>query len=226
MQPSRGMWAASVATLRERTRRFVDDALLYRNTPPEEAARIAEHARVQTVLVTRPLMLVACFVGLLWWPFDYLLYGDRPRVLHVFGQWRAAVIVYCLGYYFTCDRWAVLRRHHVLWGTLCGAGMNFFIAASLGALGSLDQPWFGSLYIAPIMSLPFFIDLPERLAGTATVGAAGLAGFFVAHPANLAHPDVGTAVGACGQNRHGGGRPAASGAGEGTHRTSLRCSGK
>ena len=74
MQPSFGMRDASAALL-QRAREFVDDALLYRNTPPEEAARIAEHGRVQTVLVTRPLMLVACFVGLLWWPFDYLLYG-------------------------------------------------------------------------------------------------------------------------------------------------------
>ncbi len=188
------MWD-SLAVLRGRARAFVDDVLLYRNTAPEEEARIAEHGRLQTVRVTRALMLVACTVGLLWWPFDHVLYADRPEVVRVFAAWRSVVLVYCLVYYLTCDRWDLLRRHHVLWGTLLGAGMTFFIGASLGSLGSLDQPWFGSLYLAPIMSFPFFISLPRRLAGATTVALAGLLGFFGAHPSNLAHPDVGTAVG-------------------------------
>lgn len=188
------MWDP-LAALRGRARAFVDDALLYRNTPPDEEARIAEHGRLQTVRVTRALMIVACTVGLLWWPFDHVLYAGRPEVVRVFAAWRSVVLVYCLVYYLTCDRWGLLRRHHVLWGTLLGAGMTFFIGASLGSLGSLEQPWFGSLYLAPIMSFPFFMSLPQRLAGSATVALAGLLGFFGAHPANLAHPDVGTAVG-------------------------------
>lgn len=185
----------SLATLRGRARVFVDDVLLHRRTSAEDEALVAEHARRQTVLVTRPLTLTACTVGLLWWPFDAVLYGDRPHVVHVFALWRAAVVVYCLGYYFTCDRWEHLRRHYVLWGTVLGAGVTFFIAAALGSLGSLDQPWFGSLYLAPIMSFPFFMRLPQRVAGASTVGAAALAGFFLPHPSNRAHPDVGTAVG-------------------------------
>jgi len=185
----------SLATLLGRARAFVDDVLLYRATPPALEARIAEHGRRQTVRVTRPLMITACTVGLLWWPFDQVLYADRPQVLRVFAAWRSGMIVYCLAYYLTCDRWALTRKHHVLWGTILGGAMTFFIAASLGSLGSLEQPWFGSLYLAPIMSFPFFISLSQRVAGTAAVGAAGLAGFFGANPANLAHPDVGTAVG-------------------------------
>ena len=187
--------SAPPAPLRERARAFVDGVLLYRDTPPEEEARIAEHARQQTVRITRPLVLTACSVGLLWWPLDLALYADRPHVVRAFALWRAGMLVYCVVNYLTCDRWEATRRHHVLGGALLGGGVNFFVAASLGSLGSLDQPWFGSLYLAPIMSLPFLLTLRLRVAGTAAVALAGLGGFFGAHPANLAHPDVGTAVG-------------------------------
>jgi signal transduction histidine kinase len=187
--------ANSYATLRERAREFIDDVLLYRGTAPALEAQIGEHARQKTVLVTRPLVLVACFGGLLWWPFDFVLYGDRPRIVHFFALWRLATVAYCAVYYFTCDRSGFLRRHCVLWGTFLGSCIHFVIAASLGSIGTVSQPWFGSLYLAPIMSVPFFLRLPARVAGTLTVAVAGLVGFFGAHPANLSHPDVGTSVG-------------------------------
>lgn len=183
------------APWRERARAFVDDALLYRSTPPDLESRIGEHARRMTVRVTKPLVLVACFGGLLWWPFDLALYAGRPEVVRAFSSWRLATLAYCAVYYLTCDRWDFLRRHYVVWGTLLGSSIHFFIAASLGSLGSVDQPWVGSLYLAPIMSVPFFLRLPARIAGTLAVALAGLAGFFGVHPENLRHPDVGTCVG-------------------------------
>src|SRR4051812_18334205 len=110
-----------------RVRAFVDEVVVYSSSSPEQEARIAEHARQQSVRTTRPLVLVACLVGLVWWPFDFILYADRPDVLRVFSLWRAAVVVYCLVYWFTCDRWPVVRRHFVVWGTFWGSAMTFTI---------------------------------------------------------------------------------------------------
>src|SRR6185437_5090814 len=176
-------------------RDFVDDVILYKGTSPGEEERMAEHAQRETVRITRPLMLVTFFIGLLWWPFDFVLYADRPEVVRAFAGWRAAFLVFSATYYFTCDRWASLRRHYALYGTVLGAGLTFVIGASLGSLGSLEQPFFGSLYFAPIMSFPFLVNLRARIVGTMTVALAALAGFLGMHPANLAHRDVGTSVG-------------------------------
>jgi hypothetical protein len=177
-----------------RWRGFVDDVLVYRNTPAEQKLRIAEHMRGLTLRTARSLMLAACFIGLLWWPLDFVLYANRPHVLRVFATWRAVTVLYCLGYYFTCDRWARVRRHYAMWGTLLGAGMTFFIATALGSLDSRGHSWFGALYLAPIMSFPFFIGFGARLAGATTVALAALAGFFGVHPANLAYAELGTAI--------------------------------
>jgi signal transduction histidine kinase len=173
----------------------LDLYLLYRNTPPEVEARIGAAARAQTAQSTRPLALVAATVGLLWWPLDLLLYAGRPEVVRVFSLWRVAVVVYCLAFYFTSDRTAWLRRHFVLWGATLGSGISFVIGASLGSLGSLDQPWFGSLYLVPIMSFPFLMRPGVRLLSTTTVSLAALVGFFGLHPGNLANRDVGTGFG-------------------------------
>ena len=181
--------------LRDRWRRLSEGSLLSHELRSEQEARFAEYARVQTLRIVRPLLLSACFIGLLWWPLDFFLYAGRPEVLRAFAFWRVTVIVYCLGYYFTCDRWALLRRHYGWWGGILGALVNFFIAASLGSLGSLEEPWFGSLYLSPMMTLPFFVNLRTRVAGVAAVMLASLIGFFGLHPANLAHPDVGTSIG-------------------------------
>lgn len=174
---------------------FVDDVLLYRHTPPDEEARIAEQARLQTMRTARPLMLVASTMGLLWWPADFVLYAGRPEIIRVFALWRSAVIIYCLAYYLTCDRWALVRRHYALWGTLLGSAIAFVIGASLGSLGGMEQPWFGSLYLVPIMSFPFLLRPIDRVAGTVTVALVALAGFFGAHPANLSHPNAATSFG-------------------------------
>lgn len=186
----RSMWVAWMG----RWRAFADEVLLHRNASPEQEARFAEHARRQTLRVVRPLLLVACFFGLSWWPFDFVLYAGEPEVLLAFTFWRSSVVGFCLLYYITCDRWEILRRNHVLWGGTLGGLMTFTIAASLGMVGSLDRPWFGSIYLAPIMSFPYLIRLSERIVGVLSV-AAGFVGFFCVHPENLAHRDVGTSVG-------------------------------
>ena len=189
------MKANLLTSRRRRARSFVDDVLLYRGTPPADAARIGEFAREQTFRVVKPLLLAASSVGLLWWPLDFVLYRDQPAVLHAFALWRSAMLVYCLGYYLVCDRWAILRRHYVALGTLLGAGIAFLVAAALGSLGSLDRFWFGSLCLVPIMSIPFFIPLGPRLIGTTLVALGAFAGYFGLWPHNVAHPDVGTAIG-------------------------------
>jgi len=176
-------------------RAFLDEVVLHRGTPSDLERRFAEHARVQTVRMTRPLVVAACVIGLAWWPLDFALYADRPEVLRAFSTWRAAVVAYCVVYVWTCDRWEFVRRHFVLWGTFWGAAMTFTIAACLGSIGSLDQPWFASLYLAPIMTFPFYISLRERTVGTVVLAIAAVTGFFLVHPKNLSHPDVGTAVG-------------------------------
>jgi len=165
----------TTASPRWSLRELIDGVILYRGTPPDEEARIVEHARLETVRITRPLLLAACSVGLLWWPFDLVLHADRPRVVRVFALWRIAIIAYCFAYCFTCDRWSVLRRNHAVYGTFLGAGLTFVIATSLGSLGSLGQPWSASLYFALIMTFPFLVRLRVRVAATATIALAALA---------------------------------------------------
>jgi signal transduction histidine kinase len=176
-------------------REFLEQVLIDRRLSPEDKARIDAHAEAQTLKIARALMLTACTIGLLWWPVDYLLYGDRLDVLRAFALWRASVIVCCLVYYFTADRFDLLRRHQAVYGTLVGGTMAFIIAATLGALGGVDQPWFASLYFVPIMSCPFLLRPGVRFLGTLLVSVAALAGFFLVHPQNLRHPAVGTSVG-------------------------------
>lgn len=185
----------SLSPRRGRVRAFIDEVLLYRATPPEEEALITEQARRETARVVKPLLLAACFVGLLWWPLDFVLYAGHPGILRAFSLWRATMVVYCLVYYFTIDRWALLRRYHAAWGTLLGGSMTFVIAASVGSLGSLDQPWFPSLYFAPIMSFPFLLRFEERAVGVSAVGLAAFAGFYGVSPGNFQHPNVGTTFG-------------------------------
>lgn len=186
------------ASLPHRVRVFVDEVLLYRRTPPAEEARIAAHAVRQSVAVVRPLLAAAGLIGLLWWPLDFVLYADRPEVIRLFAIWRATVIVYCVVYAFTCDRWAVLRRHFAKWATLLGSGITLVIAVSLGSLGSLGEPWFASLYFVPMMGIPFHLTLRVRIVATTTVALVALLGFFAAQPAEVVNAGVGTSLGLMG----------------------------
>lgn len=183
------------ASTPRRLRALVDEVLLYRRTSPVEEARIAGEALRHTVRVVRPLLVAACVIGLLWWPFDFVLYADRPEIIATFAVWRAAVVLYCLVYTFTCDRWPLLRRHFAAWGTLLGASITLVIAASLGSLGSMAEPWFASLYFVPMMAIPFLVTLPVRLAATTTIALVALVGFFGAQPAGVVNQGVSTAVG-------------------------------
>jgi signal transduction histidine kinase len=176
-----------------RARDVLDEVVLYRSTPPEEEVRIAETARRQTLRLVKPLILVACTVGLLWWPFDLLLYS--PDVVRVFAFWRAIVLVYCVAYYATCERWSFARRYPALYATAAGAAVTFVVAASLGTLGTLLKPWFASLLLTPVMSFPFLVTPRVRLAGTSVVAAAALLGFFGFSNADRGPADVGTATG-------------------------------
>ncbi len=170
-------------------------ALLPRSKSPGEEARIARVANEETLRMSRPLMLVACAVALLWWPLDLALYADRPEVVRWFALWRGAVVVIGLLFVGLGYRSAWARRHHAACATAVGATLAFIIAGCLGALGGMGQPWFASLYLAPLMGFPFLVRLPTRLAGTAAIAAAAFAGFFGLHPGHVADPGLGTAVG-------------------------------
>lgn len=177
----------------ERARAFMDEAILCGGTPPGEEARIAEIAARQTYRLVKPLVLLAGTFGLLWWPFDLLLY--TPEVVRVFALWRSAVLVYCVGFYLTCDRWSVARRNPAAYATVLGATITGIVAASLGTLGPLLKPWFASLLLTPVMSFPFLVTPRVRLAGTSAVAVAGLVGFFTFSQTDRGPGDVGTAIG-------------------------------
>jgi signal transduction histidine kinase len=187
--------SSATALLRRSVRSFVDEVLLHRGVPAEVEARIEEHALKETLRITRALMLVACTVGLAWWPFDLLLYRGQPDVIRVFALWRGGVIVCSFTYFVTSDRWAWARRHNTIWGTTIGGTMAFLVGVSLGAIGSVERAWFGSLYYVPVMSLPFLVRPLPRLAGTLLAASLALLGFFWMSPFGRNPVDAGTGVG-------------------------------
>lgn len=157
------------------------------------ARRVPEIARRQTLRLVKPLVLVAGTVGLLWWPLDFVIY--TPEVVRIFAFWRCAVILYCVVYYVSCDRWPLTRRYPTLYATALGAMITAVIAGSLGSLGPLLKPWFASLLLTPVMSFPFLLTPRVRLAGTSTVAASGLVAFFAFSQAERGPSDLGTAIG-------------------------------
>ncbi len=160
-----------------------------------EEARIAEAAREQTLQISRPLLMVAGAVAVLWWPLDWLLYADEPEVLRWFAVWRGAVVLLCGLFLAFGYRIEALRRHHAAVATALGAAIAFVIAACLGEVGPMQRPFFASLYLAPLMSFGFLVPLQTRLLGTSIIAAATFAGFFGLHPAWRESGDFGTALG-------------------------------
>ena len=178
-----------------RAKRFVDTSVLYRGDTAEHTASIAEDARRQTVRVVRPLLRVAFVLVLLWVPIDLLLYGEQPRVLTTFAQWRTVMAVYCVLYDVTIDRGGFFKRRFVFWGTFLGGGLAAAVAALLGSLGSAAEPWFGSLYLIPTMTVPFLVPLPQRAIATSLIVSSAFLAFFLAQPLGAQNQGLGTIVG-------------------------------
>ena len=183
-------------TLLQRAKAFSNRALLYQDSPAELEVEIAEAARQQSVRTIRPLITLACTLGLLWWPLDFVLYAqsaarpDRPQRVARRAHDLLRDVLHHLRSVGVGPAPITTRGPPALAVVMsCSSG------AILGSLGSLEQPWFWSLYLVPIITFPFLARLPVRILAVTVTIAAMLFGAFVIHPQNISHPYFGTYLG-------------------------------
>ena len=107
--------------------------------------RASDQDHRETVILARARAVPEGFVA---------AYGDlSPGAPRMAGAVLAACLLMLVCFWYV----PLARRSPALASSFFGSFMSLSIGWSLGALGSLDQPWFASLYLAPLMGFPFLV---------------------------------------------------------------------
>ncbi len=159
----------------------------------EERAFELDRNRLMLALWPRIGLLIAA-AALLWWPFDGLIFDDRPRLLDSLAGMRGSIVVLNL-FGYAVGQTPLARRFTVPTVVAFICADSAMIGWWVGTVGPLDGQWFSYFFVFPVVTLMLVVGPRTRamalvLMSLAYVGAAGLN-----NPATLAHRDFPAVVG-------------------------------
>jgi signal transduction histidine kinase len=145
------------------------------------AERFDSHGRAVVAVVLANVVLQ--------WPIDLLVTRALPDALGPFAQWRIVVGAMCAAWLATPRRWVANAAGRVLMIAMMALGAAV-VGYSLVPVGGPETPWMHLTCIAPSLTLVLPLPLGRRIAATAGVSAAALAGYLLPAPAYRDSPLV------------------------------------
>jgi diguanylate cyclase (GGDEF)-like protein len=133
-------------------------------------------------------------IGLLvviFWPTDFLLFQNRPKIIMSYAIWRSSLLGLCALSYLLLKyfNWFQDNINLVVVSAITIAVS--VVAFSLSRLGGLQDPWFWNIYLVPWTTLLLGLHFVKRFLATVLITLAYGTTYFLTFPAHLHYDYLG-----------------------------------
>ncbi|RMF17029.1 MAG: hypothetical protein D6761_05190 [Candidatus Dadabacteria bacterium] len=183
------MLTSRTAQIRDAWRRYVllDDGY-------DDRAFRAEAGKT-TLTATLTIIIGVMAAAILWWPTDWLLYGNDPEIIQAFIVFRLALLIGGCVFLAIAKFTPLARQHPVAFaGAVCVYG-PLAVAIPMSTIGGPDSYWFHSIHAFPIATLIVQTSIGPRLLILLLAGLAGPVLWTLGDPAYLHSEGLGTLAG-------------------------------
>lgn len=154
----------------------------------DESRLFVESARALIARNAPTAIVLLALVQLVWWPTDWIVFADEPRVRAIFMRWRLSIVGILLGGLALGWVTGLLKRHPDVVAGALAVGCLGLTGWLMGGVGSLDGPWMAFLTATPLFVVLLSAPLPLRVLINFGVLLASWGGFVLARPDAVEHP--------------------------------------